>query len=325
MVGAYWQRLPSLVSIATISVEKLTKTNCTRRCARRRILRSLVGLPEHLIQRVGPNFAAHYRNQCKFIVLLPKKTSLRAFCSLPESELTREEHCIFEHGDTERLYCVETSPSHLSTNQLLFPCTSTYVGLCGWFLSRSCVSSVSASHLSFSQVNLKNPKKYLKNLSPVTGSQYPDSGLTFWVSASIWKCCILFSTLKPLELISTLLGRAYSLCLLEVPPRRKQGKWEKVISTCWKPAETPSLNSLQLVHCCACDIWSVSSALPYWIIAFCYLKLWYPVYSNELDHFLELSAHLIGKLRLYCPGLFLLVSVGSPLLKKWAWELCTVD
>ena len=40
------------------------------------------------------------------------------------------------------------------------------------------------------------------------------------------------------------------------------------------------------------------------------------MYSNELDHFLELSAYLIEKLRLHCPGLFLLVSVGAPLLKK---------
>ena len=63
--------------------------------------------------------------------IVAEKTSLGALCCLPESELTREEHCILEHGDTERLYCVETSPSHLSTNQLLFPCTSTYVGLCG--------------------------------------------------------------------------------------------------------------------------------------------------------------------------------------------------
>ena len=89
--------------------------------------------------------------------------------------------------------------------------------------------------------------------------------------------------------------------------------------------ETPSLNSQQLVHCCACDIWSVSSGLPCWIIAFCYLKLWYPVYCNELDHFLELSVHPIGKLGLHCPGLFLLVSFGAPLLKKWARELSTVD
>ena len=55
VVGAHWQRLSILESIGTVSVEKLTKTNCTRRCARRRILRSLVGLPEYLIQRVGPN------------------------------------------------------------------------------------------------------------------------------------------------------------------------------------------------------------------------------------------------------------------------------
>ena len=40
------------------------------------------------------------------------------------------------------------------------------------------------------------------------------------------------------------------------------------------------------------------------------------MYCNELDHFLELSAHLIGKLGLHCPGLFLLVSFGAPLLKK---------
>ena len=60
-----------------------------------------------------------------------EKTSVSALCSSPESGLTREEQYILEHGDTERLYCVETSPSHLSTNQLLFPCTSTYVGLCG--------------------------------------------------------------------------------------------------------------------------------------------------------------------------------------------------
>ena len=91
-----------------------------------------------------------------------EKTSLRALCWLPESELTREEHCILEHSDTERLYCVETSPSRLSTNQLLLPCTSTYVRLCGWFWSRSCVSSVSASLWSFSQVNLKNPKNIWK-------------------------------------------------------------------------------------------------------------------------------------------------------------------
>ena len=114
--------------------------------------------------------AAHYRNQCKFIVLLPKKTSVSALCSSPESGLTREKQYILEHRDTERLYCVEPSPSHLSTNQLLFPCTSANVSLCGWFWSRSCVSSVSASLWSFFQVNLKNPKKYLKNLWPVTGS-----------------------------------------------------------------------------------------------------------------------------------------------------------
>ena len=53
VVGTYWQRLPNLGSIGTVSVEKLTKTNCTRRCARRQFLRSLVGLPEHLIQRVA--------------------------------------------------------------------------------------------------------------------------------------------------------------------------------------------------------------------------------------------------------------------------------
>ena len=88
-------------------------------------------------------------------------------------------------------------------------------------------------------VKLKNPKKYLKNLWPVTGSYYPDSGLTFWVSASIRKCCIPSSTLQPLELISTLLGRAWSLFQFKVPPRRKLGKWEKshfyVLETCGNP------------------------------------------------------------------------------------------
>ena len=33
------------------------------------------------------------------------------------------------------------------------------------------------------------------------------------------------------------------------------------------------------------------------------------MYCNELDHFLELSTHLFGKLRLYCPELFLFISV----------------
>ena len=72
VVGAHWQRLPSLVSIATISVEKLTKTICTRRCARRRILRSLWDCLNTLFKESG-QIAAHYRNQCKLIVLLPKK------------------------------------------------------------------------------------------------------------------------------------------------------------------------------------------------------------------------------------------------------------
>ena len=50
------------------------------------------------------------------------------------------------------------------------------------------------------------------------------------------------------------------------------------------------------------------------------------MYCNELDHFFsELSAHLIGKLGLHCPGLFSLVSFGAPLLKKGARELSTVD
>ena len=87
---------------------------------------------------------------------------MSALCSSPESGLTREKQYILEHSNTESLYCVETSPSHLSTNQLLLPSTSTYVGLCGWFLGRSCVSSVCASHLRFSQVNLKNPKNIWK-------------------------------------------------------------------------------------------------------------------------------------------------------------------
>ena len=108
--------------------------------------------------------------------IVAEKTSVSALCSSPESGLTREKLYILEHGDTERLYCVETSPSHLTTNQ---------------------------------------------------------------VSTSILKCCIRFSTLRPLELISTLLGRAYSLCQLEGPPRRKLGKWEKsrfyVLETCGNP------------------------------------------------------------------------------------------
>ena len=91
-----------------------------------------------------------------------RKTSVSALCSSPESGLTREKQYILEHSDTERLYCVETSPSHLSANQLLLPCTSIYLGLCGWFRSRSCVSSVSASLWSFFQVKLKNPKNIWK-------------------------------------------------------------------------------------------------------------------------------------------------------------------
>ena len=91
----------------------------------------------------------------------------------------------------------------------------------------------------------------------MTASQYPDSGFSFQVSVSVLKCCIRFSQLGLLELLSS----------------------------CW-------------------------------IIAFCDLKLLYPLYRNDLDHFLELSAHLIGKLGLHCPGLFLLVSFGAPLLKK---------
>ena len=104
-----------------------------------------------------------------------RKTSVSALSSSPESGLTREKQYILERSDTERLYCVETSPSHLSTNQLLFPCTSTYVGLCGWFWSRSCVSSVSASHLSFSQVNLKNQKNIWK-----TSDFWLDPRTQFW-------------------------------------------------------------------------------------------------------------------------------------------------
>ena len=49
-------------------------------------------------------------------------------------------------------------------------------------------------------------------------------GYLEFLGTSILKRCIRFSTLRPLELISTLLGRAYSLCQLEVSPRRKLGK-----------------------------------------------------------------------------------------------------
>ena len=104
-----------------------------------------------------------------------RQTNVSALCSSPESGLTREKQYILEHGDTERLYCVETSPSHLSTNQLLFPCISTYVGLCGWFWSRSCVSSVSASLWSFFQVKLKNPKNIWK-----TSDLLLDPNTRFW-------------------------------------------------------------------------------------------------------------------------------------------------
>ena len=50
--------------------------------------------------------------------IVAEKTNVSALCSSPESGLTREKQCIVEHSDTERLYCVETSPSHLNTNQL---------------------------------------------------------------------------------------------------------------------------------------------------------------------------------------------------------------
>ena len=52
--------------------------------------------------------------------IVAEKTSVSALCSSPGSGLTREKQYILEHSDTESLYCVETSPSHLSTNQLLF-------------------------------------------------------------------------------------------------------------------------------------------------------------------------------------------------------------
>ena len=66
------------------------------------------------------------------------------------------------------------------------------------------------------------------------------------------------------------------------------------------------------------------SQLTYWKTEFCYLQLWFPVYCNELDHFWELSAYLIGNLRLHCSEpIQSQFSVKSPLLTKWARELNT--
>ena len=168
-----------------------------------------------------------------------RKTSVSALCSSPESGLTREKQYILEHSDTERLYCLEPSPSHLSTNQLLFPCISTYVELCGWFWSRSCVSSVSASFWSFFQVKLKNPTNIWKTSDLWLDPNTPILDSFFRSVHQSGSAVLRFSTLRPLELVLTLLGRAWSLYQFKVSPRRKLGKWEKshfyVLETCRNP------------------------------------------------------------------------------------------
>ena len=113
---------------------------------------------------------------------------------------------------------------------------------------------------------------------------------------------------------------------LTVSTTRKLGKWDKtqlyVLELCGKP---PSVNSYSWVYCCTCELRPVSSVLLCWDIEFCYLQLWYHLYCNELDHFWELSPHLIGTLGPHCSELLLSVSFGALLLKKWACELITVD
>ena len=116
------------------------------------------------------------------------------------------------------------------------------------------------------------------------------------------------------------LRRAYRDFDLRFHRDENLGSGTKTGFTCWKP----SVNSFSWINCSPCEFLSVLG-LTYWNTAFSYLQLWYPVYCNELDHFWELSAHLIGKLRLPCLELLLPVSFGAPLLEKSACELDTVD
>ena len=63
---------------------------------------------------------------------------------------------------------------------------------------------------------------------------------------------------------------------------------------------TPSVNYYSSILCSVCRFWSlcpILNGLPCWIIVFCYLQLWYPVFCTELN---PSSAHVIGTLGLHC-------------------------
>ena len=133
------------------------------------------------------------------------------------------------------------------------------------------------------------------------------------------------NSLRPLDVISTHLRRAYPYSTLSPHRDENLESGTKPSFTCWNLWKPPGLNSYLWFHCCTCNLWSISNMLLCWNIAFCYLQLWYPGFCNELDHFWELSPHLIGKLGLHCSGPLLSVSFGALLLKKWACEHITVD
>ena len=55
IVGAHWQRIPSLVSIGTILIEKLTKTDRTKSSAKRQFFGSFLCQLGQFSQRVWPS------------------------------------------------------------------------------------------------------------------------------------------------------------------------------------------------------------------------------------------------------------------------------
>ena len=109
-----------------------------------------------------------------------------------------------------------------------------------------------------------------------------DSLYTFQNSASDLNCCKQFTTLRPLETISTLLGRASSLFQLKVSPRRKLAKWVQSLTYVLDINVTPW-----------CKLLAVNPLL---------------FVRTNLDHFLDLSLHLIGKLGLHSSEWLLCVS-----------------
>ena len=122
------------------------------------------------------------------------------------------------------------------------------------------------------------------------------------------------NSLRPLDVIWTHLRRAYPYSGLS--PHRDENLeiGTKTSFTCWKLVKTPlfelllvnSLLYVQFVVNIECAALLEHSILLLTVVISCVL----------LDHFWELSPHLIGTLGLHCSGPLLSVSFGAMLLKK---------